>query len=183
MSLKWPGLPQWLSIKNPPAVQETQETWAPSLGWKIPWRKKWQPIPVFLPGKSHGQRGLAGYSPWGSKTWTQLSTCLLHLSREELSKVLEASGHCQKMEVGKRGRRRASLSMKQDPCPFARGSRQHCNTNLNLQSIFLSFVTLITAFQWDGPFYDFHFPPQKWDKRLNDFPKVNNGLGTWIQSL
>ena len=30
---------------------------------KIPWRRKWQPIPVFLPRKSHGQRSLAGYSP------------------------------------------------------------------------------------------------------------------------
>ena len=38
---------------------------------KIPWRKKWQPTPVFLPGESHGQRSLAGYSPWGrkSRTW------------------------------------------------------------------------------------------------------------------
>ena len=34
---------------------------------KIPWRRKWQPTPVFLPGKSHGQRSLAGYSPWGLK--------------------------------------------------------------------------------------------------------------------
>ena len=34
---------------------------------KIPWRKKWQPTPVFLPGKSHGQRSLAGYSPWDCK--------------------------------------------------------------------------------------------------------------------
>ena len=32
---------------------------------KIPWRRKWQPTPVFLPGESHGQRSLAGYSPWG----------------------------------------------------------------------------------------------------------------------
>ena len=32
---------------------------------KIPWRKKWQPTPVFLPGKSHGQRNLVSYSPWG----------------------------------------------------------------------------------------------------------------------
>ena len=32
---------------------------------KIPWRRAWQPTPVFLPGKSHGQRSLAGYSPWG----------------------------------------------------------------------------------------------------------------------
>ena len=34
---------------------------------KIPWRRKWQPSPVFLPGKFHGQRSLVGYSPWGCK--------------------------------------------------------------------------------------------------------------------
>ena len=32
---------------------------------KIPWRRKWQTTPVFLPGESHGQRSLTGYSPWG----------------------------------------------------------------------------------------------------------------------
>ena len=32
-----------------------------------PWRRKWQPTPVFLSEKSHGQRSLAGYSPWGHK--------------------------------------------------------------------------------------------------------------------
>ena len=34
---------------------------------KIPWRRKWQPTPEFLHRISHGQRGLAGYSPWGHK--------------------------------------------------------------------------------------------------------------------
>ena len=34
---------------------------------KTPWRKTWQPTPVFLPGQAHGQRSLAGYSPWGPK--------------------------------------------------------------------------------------------------------------------
>ena len=34
---------------------------------KIPWRRKWQSTPVLLPGKSHGQRSLVGYSPWGRK--------------------------------------------------------------------------------------------------------------------
>ena len=34
---------------------------------KIPWRGTWQPTPVFLPEQSHGQRSLAGYSPWGHK--------------------------------------------------------------------------------------------------------------------
>ena len=34
---------------------------------KIPWRRAWQPTPVFLPGESHGQRALVGCSPWGVK--------------------------------------------------------------------------------------------------------------------
>ena len=34
---------------------------------KIPWRRAWQPTPVFLPGEPEGQRSLAGYSPWGRK--------------------------------------------------------------------------------------------------------------------
>ena len=34
---------------------------------KIPWRRAWQPAPVFLPGESQGQGSLAGYSPWGHK--------------------------------------------------------------------------------------------------------------------
>ena len=34
---------------------------------KDPWRRRSQPTPVFLPGKSHGQKSLAGYSPWGHK--------------------------------------------------------------------------------------------------------------------
>ena len=34
---------------------------------KIPWRRKWQPTPVFLPGESHGRRSLVGYSPRGRK--------------------------------------------------------------------------------------------------------------------
>ena len=34
---------------------------------KIPWRREWLPTPVFLPGESHGQRSLMGYSPWSRK--------------------------------------------------------------------------------------------------------------------
>ena len=34
---------------------------------KIPWRRAWQPTPGVLPGKSHGQKSLVGYSPWGCK--------------------------------------------------------------------------------------------------------------------
>ena len=35
--------------------------------WHTEWRRKWHPTPGFLPGKSHGQRSLAGYSSWGQK--------------------------------------------------------------------------------------------------------------------
>ena len=52
-------------VKNPPANAGD----VGSVPWdrKISWRRKWQPTPVFLPGKSHGQRSLAGYSPQGHK--------------------------------------------------------------------------------------------------------------------
>ena len=54
------------AVKNPPAVQEmqkTQEMWVRSLGWEDPLEKGMEPTPVFLPGESHGQRSLVGYSP------------------------------------------------------------------------------------------------------------------------
>ena len=58
------GFPGVSVVKNPPAMQETR-VW--SMVRKIPWRRKWQPTLAFLPGKSHGQRSLAGYSPQGHK--------------------------------------------------------------------------------------------------------------------
>ena len=64
------GLPWWLRGKES-ACQCRRHSSIPGLG--RPWRRKWQPTPVFLPGKSHGQRSLAGYKPWGCKvsamTW------------------------------------------------------------------------------------------------------------------
>ena len=51
------GLPNWLSGK------ESTYPWA----GKKPWRKKWQPTPIYLPGKFQGQRNLTGCSPWGRK--------------------------------------------------------------------------------------------------------------------
>ena len=44
---------------------------------KIPWRRAWQPTPVFLPGESHAQRSLVGYSPWGQ---TQVSDSTTSMS-------------------------------------------------------------------------------------------------------
>ena len=48
------------TVKHLPTMQETQ---VQSLGQEISWRRKWQPTPVLLPGKSHGWRSLVGYSP------------------------------------------------------------------------------------------------------------------------
>ena len=59
------GLPRWLSSKES-ACQCRRQEFNPWVG-KIPWRREWQPTPVFLPGKSHGQGSLAGSSPWGHK--------------------------------------------------------------------------------------------------------------------
>ena len=53
-------------VKNPPAVP----MWAQSLGPEDPLEKELATTLVFLPGKSHGQKSLAGYSPWGRKSWT-----------------------------------------------------------------------------------------------------------------
>ena len=44
---------------------------------KFPWRRKWQPTPVFLPGESHGQRSLVGCSPWGRKEWDRIERLTL----------------------------------------------------------------------------------------------------------
>ena len=48
-------------------MQEFQEMWVPSLVWEDPLEEGWQPILVFLRGKFHGQRSLAGYSLWDGK--------------------------------------------------------------------------------------------------------------------
>ena len=60
--MRWKGA-SWMvqRVKNLSAMQEMQVR---SLN---PWRRKWQATPVFLPGKSHGQRSLMGYSPKGCK--------------------------------------------------------------------------------------------------------------------
>ena len=50
-----------------------QETQFQSLGREDPLQKEMATTPVFLPGESHGQRRLAGYNPWGHKSWTRQS--------------------------------------------------------------------------------------------------------------
>ena len=80
-NLVWTSQPE-LVVKKPPA--NAGDIW--DVGgfdpWvrKIPWRRKWQPTPVFLPGESHGQRSLVGHSSWGPKRMTWLKHTHLILS-------------------------------------------------------------------------------------------------------
>ena len=61
-------------------MSETQDTWVR----KIPWRRKWRPTPVFLPGEFHRQGSPAGYSPRSRKdsdTTEQLSSGSLYVEQ------------------------------------------------------------------------------------------------------
>ena len=60
-------------VKNPPAMQETQQHGFHPWAGTIPWIFEWQPTPAFLPGKSHEQRSLVSYSQWVVKRRAQLS--------------------------------------------------------------------------------------------------------------
>ena len=60
---------------------------APAQVRKIPWRRKWQPTPVFFPGESHGQGSLEDYSPWGRKEWDMTE----RLSTHTLSNLINPS--------------------------------------------------------------------------------------------
>ena len=54
-------------VKNLPASAGDVRDVGSILGWEDPLEEAWQPTPVFLPGESHGQRSLMGYSLWGRK--------------------------------------------------------------------------------------------------------------------
>ena len=86
------GTPRWLSSKEHAyqCRRHRLDHWVR----KSPWRGKWHPTFVFLPGKSHGQRSLTGYSPWGSKelditkrlnTHTEISNVHFSVRPTELS--------------------------------------------------------------------------------------------------
>ena len=59
------GLPWWLNGKEPTC--QCRRCSFNLLVGKIPWQRKWQPTPAFLPGESHGQSSLVGYNPYGHR--------------------------------------------------------------------------------------------------------------------
>ena len=66
------------------------ETWVQFLGREDPWRRKWQPTPVLLPGESHGRRSLVGYSPWGRKESDMTERLHTLVSKEIYSPALQS---------------------------------------------------------------------------------------------
>ena len=76
------------TVKCLPTVRET---WFDPWAKKIPWRRKWQPTPVFLPGESQGQQGLVGCRLWGcteSDTTSDLAAVAVKLLARLLWYVL-----------------------------------------------------------------------------------------------
>ena len=89
-----------LAVKTPTCQRRKRERlgFDPWVG-KIPWRRAWQPTPVFLPGKSPGQRSLAGYSLWGhrnvrknlrSKQQCKIYFVIVHWSFSKISSVVQS---------------------------------------------------------------------------------------------
>ena len=108
--IRWAS--QMAQVKNPPAsAGKLQETWVWFLVGNDSWRSKWQPILVFLPRKSHGQKSLVGYSSWGCrrvrhncawartqgyiKWWHRFSDLLELLTMVELTDLLERNSDFQ----------------------------------------------------------------------------------------
>ena len=85
-TLEVEGLPWQLSSKEPNCQcrRHRFSLWIR----RIPWSKKWQPTPGFLPGKFHGQRSLAGYSPCGHKEWDTTEQLTLSLSTKAIAVLI-----------------------------------------------------------------------------------------------
>ena len=95
-SKPWKGFPGGALVKNRPAsAGDTGDMGLIPWVGRIPWKRKWQPTPVFLSGKSHGQRSLVGYSPWGRKesdTTERLSMSTKAWKLQGLTRVLGWGG-------------------------------------------------------------------------------------------
>ena len=88
------GLPWWLSgeestcnARDPGSIPGSE---------RFPWSRKWQPTPIFLPGESHEQRRLAGYSPQGCKELDMTEQLSTHTHTERHNLKIDPGGwnHC-----------------------------------------------------------------------------------------
>ena len=82
------GLSRWCSDKESASqCKRLRCGFDPWVG-NIPWWRKWQPTPVFLPGKSHGRKSLVDSSPWGSQKVGHDWACKLFLNSWKLKGVV-----------------------------------------------------------------------------------------------
>ena len=82
-------------VRNLPASAgdaQKRHGFGPWVG-KISWSRKWQPTPVFLPGKFHGQRSLVGYSPWSHKE-SSMTEVLEHKQEQNPADWLPCKKKC-----------------------------------------------------------------------------------------
>ena len=129
-----PELPRWLSGKEFACQCRRHKRcrFNPWVG-KIPWKRKWQPTPVFLPGKSHVQRSLVGYSPPGHKE----SDTTEHSCRT--AKPVHHSCWAHALQLLKPVHSRAPASQQEKPpqweaCMLQLESRPpHCNQRKHMQ--------------------------------------------------
>ena len=75
------GFPGITMVKNLPQYSRHRRHGFDHCVGTIPWSNPWQPMPVFLPGKFHGQRSQAGYSPWGHKELDRTEWLSTHMHR------------------------------------------------------------------------------------------------------
>ena len=73
---RYQSFPKWWRL----IVHQRPHTLAPIVSYSLPWRRAWQPTPLFLPGEFHEQGSLAGYSPWDCKESDTTERLSLHLT-------------------------------------------------------------------------------------------------------
>ena len=115
---------KWLKKKKQkktPAGQCRRHTFDPWVG-KIPWRRKWQPTPVLLPGQSHGQRSLVGYR-WGRKESDRT---------EQLNTIMDTNEH-KKNRFAKKKRKTGLLNHKTKQASLATKLWNRCQRHVPRQ--------------------------------------------------
>ena len=134
---------------------------------KIPWRRKWQSTPVFLPGKFHGQRSLVGYSPWDCKELDTTEQLSMHAPRLDSSLAsIDITGIpvCKSDKKTKR-KKKKKLScgigsfytphLESFPC-------FHLKPQHYLLEILVSRPQIKTYLPWHGHSFVFSFPETRW---------------------
>ena len=129
-----------LVVKNLPANAGDMRHGFYSWLRKIPWRRAWQPTAACLPGESHGQRSLAGYSPWGHRIghdWSNLAQHITSLKQTSEWLVLRTS-RAENSRFSEFGAPALYLSNCIDSCSTERlaieSSPQRCNFHIPFKS-------------------------------------------------